>query len=100
MALILFLGPYFERAFKKLGYEQRVIAGQIIEAVKVYYETDCNLEVTRKVAPRFFYKQLRKPYYEAGIESNIRVVIRRDDEECIALLAGNHDQVRQFLKSF
>jgi len=100
VALILFLSPYFERAFKKLGYEQRVVAGQIIEAVKVYYETDCNLEEARRVAPRFFYKQLRKPYYEAGIESNIRIVIRRDEEKCIALLAGNHDQVRQFLKSF
>ena len=100
MALILFLGPYFQRAFKKLGYEQRVIVGQIIEAVRIYYETDCNLEEARKLAPRFFYKQLRKPYYEAGIESNIRVVIRREEEECIALLAGNHDQVRQFLKAF
>jgi len=39
---------------------------------------------------------LRRPYYEAGIEGSIRVVIRQE-QMCIAVLAGNHDQIRQFL---
>jgi len=40
---------------------------------------------------------LRRPYYEAGIEGNIRIVIRQEGQMCIAVLAGNHDQIRQFL---
>ena len=39
----------------------------------------------------------RKPYYEAGIESKIRVVIYREGERCFAVLAGSHDEVRRFL---
>jgi len=55
------------------------------------------LIVARQMAPGFFYKQLRKPYYEAGIESNLRVILRREGNKCIAMLAGNHDQIEKFL---
>ena len=55
------------------------------------------IEAAKTIAPRFFYKQLRKPYYEAGIESKIRVVIYREGERCFAVLAGSHDEVRRFL---
>ena len=93
----LYYRPSFERSLKRLGYEQRKIAGLILESLIVYYSSGCNLQETQKITPRFFYKQLRKPYYEAGVEGNIRVVIKREDENCIAVLAGNHDQIRQFL---
>jgi len=74
------------------------IVGRILEALEVYYGTNCNLEAAKTITPRFFYKQLRKPYYEAGIESKIRVVIYREGERCFAALAGSHDQVRRFLQ--
>jgi hypothetical protein len=63
----------------------------------IYYSSNCSLSEARRIAPRFFYKQLRKPYYEAGIEGNIRVILRREGSNCIAILAGNHDQIEQFL---
>lgn len=97
MPLYLYRQPSFERSLKPLGYEQREITGLILEALEVYYSTGCDLSETKKIAPRFFYKQLRRPYYEAGIEGNIRVLLRREGEKCIALLAGNHDQIKQFL---
>ncbi|MGR3177758.1 MAG: hypothetical protein ACUZ8E_06850 [Candidatus Anammoxibacter sp.] len=55
--------------------------------------------MTQKVELRFFYKQLRKPYYEAGVESRIRVLVEREKSECFAILAGNHEQVKRFLAS-
>ncbi len=82
-----------------MGHEQRKIVGLILESLAAYYSSGCNLQEAQKTAPRFFYKQLRKPYYEAGAEENIRVVIRREGENCIAILAGNHDQIKQFLAS-
>ena len=99
MPLHLYYRPSFKRSLEHLGYEQKKIAGLILEALAVYYFSGCDLYEAQKIAPRFFYKQLRKPYYEAGIEGNIRVIIRREGEKGIAILAGNHDQVKQFLAS-
>lgn len=99
MPLELYFRPSFERSLKRLGREQKRIAALILEALSIYYSTGCNLLETQKIAPRFFYKQLRKPYYEAGVESSIRVVIIKETEKCIAILAGNHEQIKQFLSS-
>jgi len=99
MPLHLYYRPSFKRSLKRLGLEQKKIVGLILESLAAYYSSGCNLQGAQKIAPQFFYKQLRKPYYEAGVEGNIRVVIRREGEDCIAILAGNHDQIRQFLAS-
>lgn len=87
----------FDRCLQSLGPEQREIIQTVLKALTVYYDSNCNLEEARKIDPGFFYKQLRKPYYEAGIEGKLRIVIERDKTECFAVLAGNHDQVRRFL---
>lgn len=97
MPLQLYYRPSFKRSLKRLGHEQKKITGLILEVLIVYYSSGCDLLEARKTTPRFFYKQLRKPYYEAGVEGNIRVVIKREDENCIAVLAENHDRIRQFL---
>mgnify|MGYP000389059357 CR=1 FL=1 len=99
MPLYLHFRPSFKRSLKRLGHEQKRITGLILEALTVYYSSGCDLLEAQKISPQFFYKQLRKPYYEAGVERNIRVVIRKEGEKCIAVLAGNHDQIRQFLAS-
>ncbi len=99
MSLFLYFRPSFKRSLNRLGYKQKKIVGSILEALDVYYSRGCDLLQAKKIAPRFFYKQLRKPYYESGVEGNIRVVIRKEKERCIVVLAGNHDQIRQFLTS-
>jgi len=95
--LHLYFRPSFRRSLKTLGHEQNKVVGRILEALRIYYVSNCDLVETQKIALRFFYKQLRKPYYEAGVEGNIRVVIRKEGEKCIATLAGNHDQIKRFL---
>lgn len=97
MPLNLYGRSSFKRSLKNLDKEQIKIVGQILEALSIYYASNCSFLEAQKVATRFFYKQLRKPYYEAGIERSIRVIIRREGEECIAILAGNHNQVKQYL---
>jgi mRNA-degrading endonuclease RelE of RelBE toxin-antitoxin system len=97
MPLYLLFHPAFDRSIKKLDPEQVKIVKRILDALSVYYESDCLLEKAQEIESRFFYKQLRKPFYEAGVESKIRVVIRRDQSNCYALLAGNHDQIKRFL---
>ncbi len=97
MPLALYFRPSFQRSFKNLDGTQKKIVGLILEALQTYYSTNCSLEEAKTRSPRFFYKQLRKPYYEAGVESDIRVILRREKEKCIALLVGNHDQIKRFL---
>lgn len=95
--LALYFRPSFRRSLKHLDPQQISTVGLILEALEIYYSANCNLEEAKKSAPRFFYKKLRSPYYEAGIESNLRVIIGREKEKCIAILAGNHDQILKFL---
>jgi hypothetical protein len=97
MPLFLYYRPLFTRSLKRLGTEQKRIVARILRCLQAYYASDCNLSITREIDSGFFYKQLQKPYYEAGVESNIRIVLRREQQKCIAVLAGNHDQIRQFL---
>lgn len=97
MPLCLLSLSSFDRSVKNLDPEQAKIVRRILKTLSVYYESNCQLEKAREVESHFFYKQLRKPFYEAGVESKIRVVIRRDQSNCYALLAGNHDQIKRFL---
>lgn len=89
--------PSFERSVKKLDPSQQRIVGLILEALTVYYASGFNLEEAAKIAPHFFYKQLRKPYHEVGIERNLRIITCHDGERITAILAGNHNQIKQFL---
>lgn len=99
MPLSLFTYSSFDRSLQALGPEQKIIAQRILKALIVYYDSNGDLEEARKIESRFFYKQLRKPYYEAGVESKIRIVIEREKSECFAVLAGNHDHIKRFLAS-
>ncbi len=97
MPLFLYYRPSFSRSLKRLGVEQKRIVAKILKCLLAYYVSGCSLNKTKEVDSGFFYKQLQKPYYEAGIESNIRVVLKRGKQRCIAILAGNHSQIKQFL---
>ena len=97
MPLTLYFRPSFQRSLKRLGAEQQRTVGRVLEALQAYYASDCHLPAAQQHAPRFFYKQLRKPYYEAGVDRHLRVIIAREDDKGIAILAGNHDQIRRFL---
>lgn len=99
MSIRLYHRPSFTRSLKHLGSEQKEIVGLILEALVGYYSSGCDLLAAKKIAPGFFYKQLRKPYCEAGIGTDIRVVIRREEDKGIVILAGNHNQIRRFLVS-
>ena len=97
MPLFLVFLTSFERSFKSLSPAQQQIVNLTLKALEAYYASDCDLLSAQKIAPRFFYKQLSKPFYEAGVEGKLRIVIRRDESRCSAQMAGNHDQVKRFL---
>ena len=97
MPLALYFRPSFDRSLKKLDAQQIKTVRLILETLELYYSSGCDLEKAKRISSKFFYKKLRTPYYEAGVNAHLRVVIRREDDQCIAMLAGNHNQIRQFL---
>ena len=97
MSIELYFRPSFQRSLKGLDSGQIQIIGQILEVLQAYYSTNQNLEAAKKISSRFFLKQLRRPYVEAGVESSLRIVLRIEPGKAIAILAGNHDQIRRFL---
>ncbi|MBU1122368.1 MAG: hypothetical protein KKF54_06720 [Candidatus Omnitrophica bacterium] len=97
MPLHLYFRPSFKRSLKPLAQKQKETIALILEAIIVYYSSGCSLMKAQKVTPRFFYKQLRRPYYEAEVERNLRVIFYKENEKCITVLAGNHDQIKRFL---
>ena len=99
MPLYLFFLSSFERSLKILDTEQKETVQILLNALEIYFASDCNLSEAQRIAPRFFYKQLRKPFYEAGIEGKLRLIIRRDQSKCFAIMVGNHDQIKRFMKS-
>jgi hypothetical protein len=99
MPLSLSFLTSFERSLKSFDAGQKETVRLLLEALMTYYASNCDLAEAQKIAPRFFYKQLRKPFYEAGVEGKIRLAVRREGSECFAMIAGNHDQIKRFLAS-
>lgn len=97
MPLILALHPTFNRIVRKLDPQHIKIVGRILNTLEMYYQSNCRLEITQQNESRFFYKKLKKSFYEAGVESKLRVVVRRDGSKCQAIFVGNHDQIKRFL---
>lgn len=94
----LYVLPSFERALKGLGATQKQIAQRLLNVLLVYYESNCNLDKARAIELRFFHKKLRDSFYEAGIEGQLRVILKRIGDEFAVAFLGNHDQIRRFLK--
>ncbi len=97
MPLFLLYASSFERSLKNLDPQQRVIIARIIESLEMYYSNECDIAKVLETETRFFYKKLRHDFYEAGVEGKLRIVLKKDGSKCVAILAGNHDQIKKFL---
>ena len=60
MPLYLHFVSSFSRSIKNLDPTQRGIVELLLKALAVYLSHDCNLHEAQRIAPRFFFKQLRK----------------------------------------
>ncbi len=97
MPFFLFYASSFERSLKSLAPHQCTIIARIIEALEIYYSHGCSISKVLETEVRFFYKKLRHDFYEAGVEGKLRIVLRKEGSKCVAILAGNHDQIKRFL---
>ena len=99
MAFSLLFTSSFERSLKNLDSHQRAIIARIIKSLEIYYSNKCDISKVFETETRFFYKKLRHDFYEAGVEGKLRIVLRKDGLNCVAILVGNHDQIKKFLSA-
>ena len=97
MPVTLLFYRTFDRGLKGLDPQQVKTVWFVLDALRAYFLHNFNIDAARKIHPGFFYKQLRKPYFEAGVEGKLRVVMEKDGEDVYVVFVGNHDQIRRFL---
>lgn len=94
----------YERCVKRLGTRERRVAGVVVLALRSYFEDESSVTGRPYVfqhdgrGHRLIFKKLRGNVWEAYIEGQVRVLTRLDKNVHFLIFAGNHDQVRQFLK--
>ncbi len=96
--------PGYERCLKKLNGHHKEIAGLIVTLLVRFFESGLPItgrpQVVRleKRSYRLVFKKLRGQIWEAYLEGHLRILTRLEDDKHFLVFAGNHDQVRKFLK--
>ncbi|MBI3251821.1 MAG: hypothetical protein HYZ52_00680 [Candidatus Omnitrophica bacterium] len=99
---LYFLPPY-GRCLKHLGNKEKRIARLVVSALLEYFHSNSPTGNPYMIpvggrAYRLVFKKLDGAVWEAYIENHVRVLTRLDKHRHFLVFAGNHDQVRQFLK--
>ena len=100
---LLFL-PSYERCIKRLGDRERRLAGLVVSTLLDYFQSDSratdrpHMVQLGQRSYRLVFKKLRGQIWEAYIEGQVRLVTRLENDKHILVFAGNHDQVREFLR--
>lgn len=87
-----------------MGSRQREVAALIVQALQHYFQSGAPRAGEPYVyqgagrSHRLVFKKLRESIWEAYVEGGVRVITRQEKNSHFLVFAGNHDQVRQFLK--
>ena len=104
MPLQLFSLWSYERCVGKLGNREKRIAELIVSALLEYFHSgepvtgNPYIFKSEDRSYRLVFKKLRDTIWEAYLEGQIRVLTRSEKDRHYLVFAGNHDQIRQFLK--
>ncbi len=92
MKRILIL-PSFERSVKKLTRQDKDNLSESLE--------DFNLFLFSGVVPAGLgFKKINHDKYEFRVDIRLRVVIKVEGEDYYLVLAGNHDEVKKYLRHY
>ena len=53
-----------------------------------------------KIPQGLGFKKINGDKYEIRIDIRLRIVLKKDGDLLICVLAGNHDEIKQYLKNF
>lgn len=92
MKRILIL-PSFERSVKKLTLFDKKKLAQSLEEFNSFI-------ISGKMPSGLGFKKINHDKYEFRVDIRLRVVVKVEGEDYYLVLAGNHDQVRQYLRRY
>lgn len=85
--------PTFQRSLKRLSQPEKAKLEESLDQFKAF--------VYRGVAPTGLgFKKLDQDIYEFRVGLRLRVLVLVEDDVFYLVLAGNHDQVRKYLRDY
>jgi mRNA-degrading endonuclease RelE of RelBE toxin-antitoxin system len=92
MKRILIL-PSFERSVKKLTPLDKKKLAKSLEEFNSFL-------ISGEMPAGFGFKKINHDKYEFRVDIRLRVVIKVEGEDYYLVLAGNHDEVRKYLRRY
>lgn len=92
MKRILILSS-FERSVKKLTLHDKNSLAESLEAFNSFL-------LTGELPAGFGFKKIAPDKYEFRVDIRLRVVVRIEGDEYYLVLAGDHDEVKRYLRRY
>lgn len=85
--------PSFERSVKKLTRQGKDNLAKSLEGFNLFL-------LSREAPAGFGFKKINHNKYEFRVDIRLRVVVKVEDEDYYLVLAGNHDEVKRYLRHY
>lgn len=85
--------PSFDRSIKKMNQQDKCQIAESLEAFNAFL-------ISGKAPFGFRFKKINHDKYEFRINIKLRVVVKEEDDIFYLVLAGNHEDVKRYLRSF
>jgi mRNA-degrading endonuclease RelE of RelBE toxin-antitoxin system len=92
MKRILIL-PSFGRSIKKLTRQDKNNLAESLEALNSFL-------ITGELPAGFGFKKINHDKYEFRVDISLRVVVKVEGEDYYLVLAGNHDEIKRYLRRY
>lgn len=89
----IFALPSFERSVRKLSPPSKKKLAKSLEAFNSFL-------VSGKAPLGFGFKKINHDKYEFRVDIRLRVIVKVEGEAYYLVLAGNHDEVKRYLRHF
>ena len=97
MKRILIL-PSFERSVKKLTRHDKDNLAESLEDLNSFLLLGWNFQGKFLAPAGFGFKKINHDKYEFRVDIRLRVVVKVEGEDYYLVLAGNHDEVKRYLR--
>ena len=83
--------PAFDRMLRRLPADRKARVKEVIQQLVVFFET-------RQQPQGLGLKRLRSDYWEIRAGLGVRVIFRLSGDVVEFIIAGDHDEIRRFLR--
>jgi mRNA-degrading endonuclease RelE of RelBE toxin-antitoxin system len=83
----------FDRSIKKMNSQDKSQIAESLEAFNTFL-------VSGKAPFGFRFKKINHNKYEFRVNIKLRVVVKEEDDTFYLVLAGSHEDVKRYLRSF